>query len=322
MGQPPYPPPPPPYGPPPPPTTPPPPGTFPQGEFHLPRTNFFPSIRAQLAALERPVQFKNEMEPIMGFLMPLILAAFVGIIIPLALNSAIGPALGQAEWILSVFIAPVLEEGSKAICMLIVAFTIGSMFPNRRYGAAVGAAAGLGFGIFESIIYMITGRTPGIGALVRLIVTPIMHPVWSAFVGIGVFVFMAKRPTSRGFFEAIFGLPLMFLLIGMANHVVWNSFAVLLPAAGGLWATPYLTTVLDIIIVFPVFAFILRDFLGGHFNFQHFFEPLPEPSPFYPTIAPPPPPIQTVPTCPTCGQPLAYIQEYNKWYCTKEKRYI
>lgn len=308
--------------PPPPPPPPPPSGVLPSGEFHLPRTNFFSRIRTQLAALERPPQFKSEMEPMMGFLIAIVLAAFLGILIPLALNTAILPALGQAAWLSSVIIAPITEEASKALCMLAVAYAIVRMFPNRRYGAALGAAAGLGFGVFESIIFIVRGLTPGIGAFIRLLMTPVGHPVFSSFVGIGAFVFMAKRSASRSFSEALFGLPLLFLLIGMINHAIMNAVISLLPAAGGIWATPYLSHVLGIVIVFPVFAFILRDFLGGHFNFQRFFEPLPEPSPFYPKIAPPPPPPQSVPTCPTCGQPLAYIQDYNRWYCFKCKRYI
>jgi len=305
--------------PPPPPPPPSPPETK-RSEFHLPRTNFFSTTRTQLAALERPPQFKNEMEPIMGFLVALVSAAFLGILIAMAMNRAILPALAGAPWIAFVVLMPVVEETCKAICMLAVVYAIPQMFPTRRYGAALGAAAGFGFGVFESIFYV--SGFQGVDAFIRLLVTPIMHPLWSAFVGIGVFVFVSKRPVSRSFFEAVFGLPLLFLFMGMINHAIWNGFATLLPAAGGIWATPHLSTVLDIVIVFPVFAFILRDFLGGHFNFQRFFEPLPEPSPLYPKIAPPPPPPRAVPTCPTCNQPLAYIQEYNRWYCSKCKRYI
>lgn len=260
------------------------------------------------------------MEPITGFLIALVSAAFLGIIIAMAMNRAILPALTGATWIAAVIVAPLVEETSKAMCMLAVAYAIPRIFPNRRYGAALGAAAGLGFGVFESIIYIL-GLT-GVAAMVRLVVTPLMHPLWSAFVGVGVFVFMSKRPVSRGFVEAVFGLPLLFLVMGMINHAVWNFFTVVLPTAGGIWATPFLTFAIAVVIVFPVFAFILRDFLGGHFNLQHFLEPMPEPSPLYPKIAPPPPPPSTVPTCPTCGQPLAYIQEYNQWYCSKCKRYV
>jgi hypothetical protein len=37
--------------------------------------------------------------------------------------------------------------------------------------------------------------------------------------------------------------------------------------------------------------------------------------------APPAPPSGTGMTCPTCGGPLRYIQQYQRWYCDKEKKY-
>ena len=166
--------------PPPPPQPPPPSGSSSIGEFHLPRTNFFSRIRAQLVPLERVPYFKNEMEPMMGFLIAIISGALIGVLIPLAINTAILPALGQSAWLLFVFIAPIGEEIAKALCMLAVGYSIVRMFPNRRYGAAVGAATGLGFGVLESIIYITGGQAPGIAAFVRLLVTPIMHPVFSA----------------------------------------------------------------------------------------------------------------------------------------------
>jgi sporulation protein YlmC with PRC-barrel domain len=34
-------------------------------------------------------------------------------------------------------------------------------------------------------------------------------------------------------------------------------------------------------------------------------------------------PAQTTQTlCPTCGQPLTYIKEYQRWYCYKEGKYV
>jgi hypothetical protein len=39
----------------------------------------------------------------------------------------------------------------------------------------------------------------------------------------------------------------------------------------------------------------------------------------------PPPsqqPVQTTPFCPTCGSPLRYIQQYQRWYCDKEAKYV
>lgn len=40
------------------------------------------------------------------------------------------------------------------------------------------------------------------------------------------------------------------------------------------------------------------------------------------TAAPPPPPGTTTMTCPSCGSPLRYIQQYQKWYCDKEQKYV
>ena len=38
-------------------------------------------------------------------------------------------------------------------------------------------------------------------------------------------------------------------------------------------------------------------------------------------VAQPTPQAQT-PTCPTCGGPLTYIQQYQRWYCYKDKTYV
>jgi hypothetical protein len=37
---------------------------------------------------------------------------------------------------------------------------------------------------------------------------------------------------------------------------------------------------------------------------------------------PPPPPNYTQPVCPTCGNPLSYIQQYQRWYCYNEQKYV
>jgi hypothetical protein len=37
---------------------------------------------------------------------------------------------------------------------------------------------------------------------------------------------------------------------------------------------------------------------------------------------PPPPPPSAVPTCPFCGGLLTYIQQYQRWYCYRDQRYV
>jgi len=37
---------------------------------------------------------------------------------------------------------------------------------------------------------------------------------------------------------------------------------------------------------------------------------------------PPPPPANAATTCPSCGGPLRYIEQYKRWYCDKEQKYV
>jgi hypothetical protein len=44
----------------------------------------------------------------------------------------------------------------------------------------------------------------------------------------------------------------------------------------------------------------------------------PVPLAYPPSVSAAPPP----PTCPTCGQPLRYVEQYQRWYCDREQRYV
>jgi RsiW-degrading membrane proteinase PrsW (M82 family) len=263
---------------------PPPPPPKKLSNFHLPRTYFFLKIRAQLAELEKPAMFKSDLEVPMAFFIAFALGGILGIAYPLAVNTAFSAAFGDAaSWATPLFIAPFLtEEISKGVCMLVVAFALVRVLPNRRYGAAIGAATGLGFAIMENLVFAVQGQTPGGFGLLRLINTPFTHPIFSSFVGIGVFVLVSRMRRGRSFFDAVLGLPMLFVLIGMINHSLWNLIAVFAPQPVNWF--------LGIILLAPIFLVILRDFLGGHFNFQHFFEPLSETSDSVLSGLPPPPP--------------------------------
>jgi RsiW-degrading membrane proteinase PrsW (M82 family) len=255
------------------------------GDFHGPGTNFFPGVRASLAALERPGLFA----PKRGLLAALILGGSVSIVLAVVVQLAL--RVGGVTF--AVIVAPFTEELFKALSVLIVALLIWKTIPNRRYGAGLGAAAGLGFGVVESTIYIIgflaSGATAGIIALsivVRILVTPLMHPVWSALMGVGMFALLAGRTVKK---PSPLWLAPMLLILGPIAHMMWNGFST------DLGDYEYLSVVLDIMVTFPLFATILRDFLGGHFNFRSFFEAPPAPLPSCPAMPylPPPPPLDT-----------------------------
>ncbi len=237
--------------------------------------------------MENPFTLSNRNSLRNGLLVSLILAASIGFLLSFFIELALLPSVGGIATI--VFIAPLIEELSKALGMLAVAFFMWKARPNRRYGAVLGAAAGLGFGVLESCVYIYGYAVAGDGVAIlsRIIITPLMHPLWSAFVGIGVFALVAySQPRQPGSPKPPLWLPFLFLLVGLCNHIVWNSLAVGL----ALLDLGYLPLILDIIIIFPTFALILRDFLGGHFNFQNFLAAAPREMSSYAMPSPPPPP--------------------------------
>jgi RsiW-degrading membrane proteinase PrsW (M82 family) len=270
---------------------PPPPSTSPNASkrssgFHGPATNLFPGIRQQLTSLETGSRLPGAKTPTMGLLCALIISATAGLGLSIVVQL---PILAVAGFIpVTVFFAPLTEEPIKALGMLIVLFLLWKILPNRRYGAALGAAAGFGFGVAESILYIAQWAAAGSaeGVAMRIIVTPLMHPLWSAFVGLGVFALFSNGPTQFGMpKQRNWNLALFLFGLGFFNHLIWNSVAIGLSIAG----LGILSTLPDIFIIFPIFALILRDILGGHFNFWNFFEST-EITPQFPSVPPLPPP--------------------------------
>jgi protease PrsW len=233
-----------------------------------------------------------------GLIVALILGASLAIGASFALELVFGAA--GAVGFFTIF--PLFEEFFKGLCMVIVFYFIWKTIPTRRHGALLGASAGLGFAIVENIIFNIgTAGTPNADGgqiaeaiLARWIGLPFMHVLWSAFIGVGFFVLMAQRKVRS---QRWLAWP--FLLLGWIAHICWNGLSIGISAAApGM--DIILLIFIDIFVVFGSFAFIFRDFLGGHFNFWDFLTPVSEPLPESMSIAtpqpepeaPPPPPPQ------------------------------
>jgi|WetSurMetagenome_2_1015567.scaffolds.fasta_scaffold01140_11 RsiW-degrading membrane proteinase PrsW (M82 family) len=264
----------------------------PKKGFHGPETHIFMGIRTKLAFLEQSLQASLAQSPRNGLLVALVLGASLSIGASLGLElvfSFVGVA-GFAT------IFPLFEEFFKGLSIFLVAWFMWKTIPSRRYGALLGASAGFGFAIVENIIFNIQsagsgapGDQVGAAILARWIGLPFMHVVWSAFVGIGIFVLLAQRKVS--------GTPgwiaVFIMLFGWVNHMCWNALALVIPL------NVIIVMVLDVLIVFVPFGVILRDFLGGHFSFFNFLESVQEPmlasvppiagQPSHPPPPPPPP---------------------------------
>jgi hypothetical protein len=115
---------------------------------------------------------------------------------------------------------------------------------------------------------------------------------------------------SSGFFTAF-----VFMILQLVTSL---TYAILNTGAAG---TIFIGWVLNV-----VFGFIFFP-VGGYLSGMLESRPFAMPSIFDLShvrrgAAPPPPPETVAQACPTCGDPLKYIQQYQKWYCVKEQKYV
>jgi hypothetical protein len=99
-------------------------------------------------------------------------------------------------------------------------------------------------------------------------------------------------------------------------------------AQAGIWGGDFGKS-MELWVVLMVFALIFFPIGGFLAGIMHSMKaPMPtflrlqfQRGPATPAT-PPPPPGMAAQTCPTCGAPLRYIQQYQRWYCDKEQKYV
>jgi hypothetical protein len=260
---------------------PPPPSKEVFGGFHFPRTNLTLPVRRRLEVLEQPPLFRSSFEPNRGFVLGFVVSVPAGLLAYIIYLYGMKPFIGSSFG--SVVLSDFIGETFKAVCMLFVAVFLWQVVPNRRYGAALGALVGLGFGLGYQGLSCVIGQPDAGQAVMVMVFLTLMDVVSATLTGLGVFALISNRQRLNSFVKALIGLPLLFYFLAVVSWLVWNAFAFAVrPNMAAEW-------VLDIVIVIPLFAFIIRDFLGGHFNFQNFLQPLAEPEVLVPEPPPPPP---------------------------------
>jgi hypothetical protein len=100
------------------------------------------------------------------------------------------------------------------------------------------------------------------------------------------------------------------LIMTVARAMIWEED---LGTTMQLWV---------VLMVFALIFFLAGGFLSGMLRGMK--TPLPPfmKLQFQRGAPPPPPPVQETQSCPTCGGPLRYIAQYQRWYCDKEKKYV
>jgi MFS family permease len=115
---------------------------------------------------------------------------------------------------------------------------------------------------------------------------------------------------SAGFFAALV-FAIIDLMIALEEAITTTSLA----------ANIFIGWILS--AVFGFIFFMLGGYLSGMLEKGPFAMPgMFNLSRIQRGATPPPPPPGAAMTCPSCGGPLRYIQQYQRWYCDKEQKYV
>lgn len=154
-------------------------------------------------------------------------AAFLSFVLN-SVNQAVFATVGgaeAAEFGAAVLSAPVVEEVAKAGALFLLFFWRIDEFDNVTDGILYAAMVGLGFATVENVAYYGAAVAAGSDApaavlVLRGVLSPFSHPLFTAMVGIGLGV--ARERGGREVWPPILGLG-----GAVALHVAWNLSAVL-----------------------------------------------------------------------------------------------
>jgi RsiW-degrading membrane proteinase PrsW (M82 family) len=202
---------------------------------------------------------RYEAEPI-----PLLVTAFawgagVATFGALVINTASLAAIQRAGGDLSttaVFVAPFVEEGFKAAAVVIILLLRRREFDGVVDGIVYAGMAGIGFAFVENVLYLgrALSETGGGGTifvfLLRCVVSPFAHPLFTAATGIGIGLAVRSRNPAVKLLAPVGGY-----LVAVTLHGAWN-----LSAASGLagFASAYVVFQLPVFIAFAAMALVAR----------------------------------------------------------------
>ena len=162
-----------------------------------------------------------------------VVALFVGL--PPEIGSLVGVVLS----------APIFEEGSKGLGLLILLIFFRRYFDDVLDGIVFAGVIALGFATVENVLYygsgLRSGGWYGLGLLflMRGILSPFAHATFTSVTGIGCGI---SRESHNGVVR--FFLPILGYIGAVALHMFWNGMAAfslpIVRAAGLTWTCGYI----------------------------------------------------------------------------------
>lgn len=185
----------------------------------------------------------------------LVWGAFVATAVALVIQGIGGLGLGVSQESSIVVWAPVSEEATKGFFLLLLLWWRRHELDGILDGIVYAGMVGAGFAFTENILYLAAAYngTDGMGPggsevltytfVLRCLASPFAHPLFTAFVGIGVGVAVASRsPWGRLLW------PVLGYALAVASHALWNASA--LKGGEGFLG-------IYVLIMMPVFVSVL-----------------------------------------------------------------
>ncbi|GAB2683163.1 PrsW family intramembrane metalloprotease [Kribbella swartbergensis] len=212
---------------------------------------------------------RYEPEPTRYILFALCWGAFIATLVAIFINTEVSHWLqetGSGGDRSAVFVAPPVEEFAKGSVILLLALVRRKEFDGIIDGLVYAGMVGVGFAFTENILYYGRifselseegGRGAGFTGLfwlfvLRGIMTPFAHPLFTSFTAIGIGIAVRHRSTTVRFLAPVVGY-----LAAVLAHGLWNAVASWAGAAG--FVLSYLFLMVPFFIGFVVFALIMRS---------------------------------------------------------------
>ncbi|MFN8194546.1 MAG: PrsW family intramembrane metalloprotease [Nocardioidaceae bacterium] len=172
---------------------------------------------------------RYEPEPRALLLSGLVWGGFVATAAALVLQG-IGMFVGVTDKTSLAIVAPVTEEASKGLFLLLLLWWRRHELDGVLDGIVYAGMVGIGFAFVENILYLAAAYngTDGLGPggtdaltatfVVRCLASPFAHPLFTSFTGIGVGVAVASRRTAVRWLAPAGGYAL-----AVVAHATWNG---------------------------------------------------------------------------------------------------
>ncbi|MEU8221355.1 PrsW family intramembrane metalloprotease [Kribbella sp. NPDC048915] len=212
---------------------------------------------------------RYEPEPTKYIVFALCWGAFIATLVAIFINTEVSNLLaetGVGGDRSAVFVAPPVEEFAKGSVILLLALVRRKEFDGIIDGLVYAGMVGVGFAFTENILYYgrvfntlseEAGADAGLrGAfalfIIRGVISPFAHPLFTSFTAIGIGVAIRHRSTAVRYLAPVVGY-----LAAVLAHAAWNASASW--AGGGGFILAYLCLMVPLFICLVVFALVMRS---------------------------------------------------------------